>query len=238
VRTPYRQSVLNDEPGIYLELGALQTGLNSINLGTIQEPSTTATLASSTGLNFALPGALPKSQAAAVQNIDGTGVLSTGLGSLNGPRLQLARSIPTAVSVFSGSISGTTLSVTSLAAGRPQLGDGLSGAGVLAGTTITGLISVDAVTGLGTYAVNQSQSVAVATLQALPQPAGLLSFSGSIEATTLSVTALPQGSLKVGDGLAGQGIEPGTRITAVLSAFETSTGQGSYSVDRSQSLVN
>ena len=238
VRTPYRQSVLNDEPGIYLELGALQTGLNSINLGTIQEPSTTATLASSTGLNFALPGALPKSQAAAVQNIDGTGVLSTGLGSLNGARLQLARSIPTAVAVFSGSISGTTLSVSALAAGRPQVGDGLSGAGVLAGTTITGLISVDAVTGLGTYSVSQSQSVAAVTLQALPQPAGLLSFSGSIEATTLTVTALPQGSLNVGDVLAGQGIVPGTRITAVISPFDATTGQGSYSVDRSQSLVS
>ncbi|MEB3348391.1 MAG: hypothetical protein VKO00_00005, partial [Cyanobacteriota bacterium] len=236
VRTPYRQSVLNDEPEIFLELGALQTGLNTINIGTIQEPSTTATLASSTGLNFAMPGALPKSQASAVQNIDGTGVLSTGLGSLNGPELQLARSIPTAVAVFSGSISGTTLSVTALAAGRPQVGDGLSGAGVLAGTTITGLINVDA--GLGTYSVSQSQSVAPATLQALPQPAGLLSFSGTIDGTTLTVTALPQGSLNVGDVLAGQGIVPGTRITAVLSPFETSTGQGSYSVDRNQNLTS
>jgi hypothetical protein len=238
VRTPYRQSVLNDQPSIFLELGALQSGLNTINLGTIQEPTTTATLASSTGLNFALPGALAKSQATAVQNIAGIGVLSTGLGSLNGPRLQLARSIPTTVAVFSGAINGTTLTVESLAAGRPKLGDGVSGAGVLPGTTIIGALQVDATTGLGTYTLSQSQNVSTTTLVALPLPKELVSFSGSIEATTLTVTALPQGGLNVGDLVAGQGIVPGTRITAVLSAFDAATGLGSYSVDRDQSVAS
>jgi hypothetical protein len=237
VRTPYRQSVLDDEPGIYLELGALQAGLNSINIGTIQEPSTTATVASATGLNFALPGALPKSQAAAVQNIDGTGVLSTGLGSLNGPQLQLARSIPTAVAVFNGAINGTTLTLTSLAAGQPSKGQVLSGPGVLPGTTLGDPLSIDPLTRLGTYAVSQSQSVAAATLQALPLPTGVSSFSGAITGTTLTAMVLPLEGLGVGDVISGQGITAGTRITAVLS-FDASSQQGTYSIDRSQSVAS
>jgi len=238
VRTPYRQSVLSDQPTLYLELGSLESGLNAINIGTNQDPATTYTFASETGLNFTIAGALPKSQAAAVQNLDGTGVLSTGLGTLNTPNLLIARNIPTQVAVFSGSISGTTLTITSLADGRPQLGDGLSGAGVTPGTTITAVLKADAVTGLGTYTVSQSQTVAAATLQALPAAAGLLSFSGAIDGTTLTVTDLPQGSLNVGDVVAGQGVVPGTRITGVLSPFDPATGQGTYSIDRSQSLAS
>ncbi len=238
VRTPYRQSVLNDQPSLYLELGALESGLNSINIGTNQDPATTSTFASETGLNFTIAGALPKSQAAAVQNLDGTGVLSTGLGTLNAPNLLIARNIPTQLAVFSGSISGTTLTVSSLSAGQPRVGDGLSGAGVLAGTTITAILNADPLTGLGTYSVNQSQNVAAITLQALPEAAGLLSLSGAIEGTKLTVTALSEGSLSVGDVVAGQGVLPGTRITAVLSPFDPAMGQGSYSVDRSQSLAS
>ena len=238
VRTPYRQSVLNDQPSLYLELGALESGLNSINIGTNQDPATTSTFASETGLNFTIAGALPKSQAAAVQNLDGTGVLSTGLGTLNAPNLLIARNIPTQLAVFSGSISGTTLTVSSLSAGQPRVGDGLSGAGVLAGTTIAAILNADPLTGLGTYSVNQSQNFAAITLQALPEAAGLLSFSGAIDGTTLTVTALSEGSLNVGDVVAGQGVLPGTRITAVLSPFDPATGQGSYSVDRSQSLAS
>ena len=64
---------------------------------------------------------------------------------------------------FTGSIAGTTLTVTALSAGLVlALGAILSGAGVAAGTTITGLGSGGG--GTGTYTVSQSQTVASTTI--------------------------------------------------------------------------
>ena len=241
VRAPYRQSVLNDQPSLYLEFGALKSGLNSINIGTIQDPDTTATFASDTGLNFAVPGALPKSQAAAVENIQGIGVLSTGLGSRNGTTLQLMRNMASPLAVFSGWLSGSTLTVQDLESGSLQVGDVLSGPGLLAGTTISAIGSIDP-RGIGTYSVDQPQTAGAAaaplTLQALPLPAtpALRSFNGAISGTTLTVSALQGGALQVGDGLSGQGIRPGTRVSGLLSIDPD--GLGTYSVDQAQSVAN
>jgi len=58
---------------------------------------------------------------------------------------------------FIGSISGTTLNVTSLVSGTVQLGMSLKGPGIEVGTTIIGLIN--GVGGTGTYAVSISQSM-------------------------------------------------------------------------------
>ena len=58
---------------------------------------------------------------------------------------------------FIGSISGTTLNVTSLVSGTVQLGMSLKGPGIEVGTTIIGLIN--GVGGTGTYTVSISQSM-------------------------------------------------------------------------------
>jgi hypothetical protein len=59
VRTPYVQSVLNDQPSIYLKFDELQAGINTINIGTTKDTSSTSTFASDTGLDFAFPGPFP-----------------------------------------------------------------------------------------------------------------------------------------------------------------------------------
>lgn len=76
---------------------------------------------------------------------------------------------------FTGSISGTTLTVTAVASGKLAVGQLLAGGGgLLPGTTITALGSGTG--GMGTYEINQPQTVAAQdmttslTLQAQIQP--------------------------------------------------------------------
>lgn len=245
VRTPYRQSVLNDDPLLYLQFGELQSGLNSINIGSIQDPTTTGTQASSTGLNFAIAGALPKSQATAVQNSDGTGVLSTGLGSMYGSVRDVLNNIPASslasaplIASFSGTISGNQLTVTAITAGSLAVGDVISGPGILAGTTITAIPTNDP-SGLGIYELNNSQTLAVSTpLEAIPAPnqLPLSSFSGSIDGTTLTVTTPSQGSLQLGDLVVGEGIAAGTTITAI-GTYSPETRTGTVTINNSYPSV-
>ena len=68
--------------------------------------------------------------------------------------------------VFTGSISGNTLTVTSVAAGVLGVGQTLSGAGIQIGTTITGFGSGQGNT--GTYSVSLAQAVAPTTINAAP----------------------------------------------------------------------
>jgi hypothetical protein len=95
VRTPYQESVLKDQPLIYLPMGGLAPGETSLNRG-IASPTLSTTFASSTGLDFNVAGALAVEQTTAVRNSDGTGVLSTGLGNFNQAALDLVSQIPVA----------------------------------------------------------------------------------------------------------------------------------------------
>ncbi len=65
---------------------------------------------------------------------------------------------------FTGSISGTTLTVTAVTAGTLAIGQEVSGTGVTAGTVITGFLTGTGAT--GTYTVNNSQTVASESLTA------------------------------------------------------------------------
>ena len=69
---------------------------------------------------------------------------------------------PTQTPVFTGSISGTTLTVTAMTSGAVNVGSVISGTGVTAGTTITALVSGTG--GTGTYTVSASQTVASTTI--------------------------------------------------------------------------
>ena len=95
VRAPYQESVLKDQPSIYLPMASLAPGETSLNRGTAS-PTLSATFASSRGLDFNVPGALAVEQTTAVRNSDGTGVLSTGLGSFNQLAIDLVSQIPPA----------------------------------------------------------------------------------------------------------------------------------------------
>jgi hypothetical protein len=241
VRTPYVESVLNDEPLIYLQFSDLKPGFNDINIGSTASSTTTGTSASSTGLNFAMPSALSKSSGTAVQNIDGTGVIATGTGSENSLYTSFANSTPIdqlPTSPFSeliGSIDGTTLTVTALT-GNLAIGDLLTGPGLAPDTKISEVLSsFDPSTGTGIYSINRSQSLTSSTLEAVSNPAPISnkelglpysSFNGSITGTILSVSQL-RGSLTVGDQIVGEGIRLGTTINAVIH-FDPATGTGDY----------
>jgi hypothetical protein len=64
--------------------------------------------------------------------------------------------------VFTGSISGTTLTVTAVTSGSIGIGSVISGTGITGGTSITGLISGTG--GVGTYTVSASQTVSSTTI--------------------------------------------------------------------------
>jgi hypothetical protein len=66
--------------------------------------------------------------------------------------------------VFTGQISGTTLTVTAVNSGSIKVGATISGTGVTSGTTITALGT--ATGGIGTYAVSASQTVGSTTITA------------------------------------------------------------------------
>jgi hypothetical protein len=64
--------------------------------------------------------------------------------------------------VYTGSISGTTLTVTAVSTGTLIVGQTISGTGVTSGTTITALGTGTG--GTGTYTVSVSQTVSSTTL--------------------------------------------------------------------------
>ncbi len=71
--------------------------------------------------------------------------------------------------VFTGSISGTTLTITALTSGAISVGMTLTGAGVTTGTAITSLgtgVGGNTASALGTYSVNMSQTVGPITFTA------------------------------------------------------------------------
>ena len=83
VAVPYEQAVLTSNPYIYLQMNQGQSGVGNYNIGSIADSPAAVTSASDTGLAFNVAGALGVNSDAAIENIDGSGVLSTGVGSLS-----------------------------------------------------------------------------------------------------------------------------------------------------------
>ena len=116
-----------------------------------------------------------------------------------------------------GSISGTTLTVSAVASGGIiSVGDIVSHSSILETATITGLGTGSG--GTGTYTLTYTGSTA--------------SFTGSISGTTLTVTAVASGSLIVGQVLTGNSATAGTTITSQITG--TAGGIGTYVVSISQ----
>jgi hypothetical protein len=69
---------------------------------------------------------------------------------------------------FRASISGTTLTVSTVLTGALQVGDVVLGGGIAAGTQITSFATGNG--GLGTYTVSVSQTVSLATVTATASP--------------------------------------------------------------------
>jgi len=128
--------------------------------------------------------------------------------------------------VFTGSISTTTLTVSSVLSGTIAVGQAIFGQGIAQNTVITALGTGTG--GAGTYTVSDSQTVASTQINSVAAPAVV---TGAISGTTLTVSAVSSGTLQIGQTLEGANVTDGTIITA----FGTGTGgTGTYTVSPSQ----
>jgi hypothetical protein len=91
--------------------------------------------------------------------------------------------------IFTGSTSGTTLTVTDVSSGTIGVGQSLFGLGVANETIITALGTGSG--GVGTYTINISQTL---TARAMNSSAVAATFTGSISSGVNSVTITNQGS--------------------------------------------
>jgi len=131
--------------------------------------------------------------------------------------------------LFTGSISGTTLTVTAVTSGTIGISQALFGLGVTNATVITALGTGTG--GAGTYTINQSQTVA-STLMNSAAVASVL--TASMSGTTMTVT-VSSGTLYPGQTIQGSTVSANTIITAlgnssVLSQTIAAGGTG-YAVN-------
>jgi hypothetical protein len=94
-----------------------------------------------------------------------------------------------ATAIFTGSISGTTLTVTNVSSGTIGVGQSLFGIGVSNETIITALGTGSG--GVGTYTINNSQTI---TARSMNSSAVAATFTGSISSGVNSVTITNQGT--------------------------------------------
>ena len=130
--------------------------------------------------------------------------------------------------VFTGSTSGTTLTVSAITSGALAVGQVLFGVGVTQETVITALGSGSG--GVGTYTINLSQTIASERMNSAT--AGAI-ITGSIATTTLTVTGVTSGTLALGMTIQGAGVTANTIITAYGTG---SGGAGTYTVNNSQTI--
>ena len=135
-----------------------------------------------------------------------------------------------ASAVFTGSISGTTLTVTAITSGSIATGQALFGLDISQATVITALGTGTG--GVGTYTINISQTVGSELMNSAA--VGCV-FTGDISTTTLTVSSVASGSLSLGQTIQGSGVTTGTIITAL----GTGTGStGTYTVNKSQTVAS
>jgi len=157
---------------------------------------------------------------------DGTIItaLGSGSGGVGTYTVSASQTIPSTASEFTGQISGTVLSVTSVASGSITNGEYIYGTGVEVPTTVTAT---------NTFASTGS-SIAVTT--------GIL-----------TIGTLSSGTISVGQVLTGTGVPAGTIITANISGSgsgstwntnittavsSTAISGTSYTVDTSQTVAS
>jgi len=135
-----------------------------------------------------------------------------------------------AAAIFNGSISGTTLTVTSLSTGTLAVGQVVFGVGISNETVITALGTGTG--GTGTYTINLSQTIASETMSTAASGAIV---TGSISGTTLTVSAVTSGTIYVGQTIQGTGVTANTMVTALGTG---TGGAGTYTVSTSQTVAS
>ena len=129
--------------------------------------------------------------------------------------------------IYTGSISGTTMTVTSVLSGTIAVGDSVYADGIAQETVITALGTGTG--GTGTYTVSTSQTLASTTLNSIAQNC---IFNGQIIGTTMYVNTVTSGNLYAGQTIQGSGVTNQTIITATVGT--TGSGIGQYTVNNSQ----
>lgn len=126
-------------------------------------------------------------------------------------------------STFQGTITGTTLTVTSAPAGTGiTVGDMLTG-----GSIATDIYIVKNLTGTGT-STNSSWKISSAVTQNT-------TVTFTVTPVLMTVTAVTRGKLSAGQTLTGSGITLDTKITALITG--TVGGLGLYKVSKSQTVA-
>ena len=130
--------------------------------------------------------------------------------------------------VFTGTVSGTTLTVTAVNSGTLAVGQHFFAVGALQESVITALGTGTG--GTGTYTLGLSQTIA--SSQMYTSSAGAV-ITASMSGTTMTVTAVASGTLFVGQTIQGAGITVQTIITALGTG---SGGAGTYTINNSQTI--
>jgi hypothetical protein len=133
-----------------------------------------------------------------------------------------------ATAVFTGSTSGTTLTVTNVSSGTLAIGQSLYGIGILPETVITALGSGTG--GAGTYTINRSQTVASESMSSATVGARV---TATIAGTLMTVSGVATGALHVGQTIQGAGVTLGTIITALGTG---TGGVGTYTLSTSSTV--
>ena len=131
--------------------------------------------------------------------------------------------------IFTGFVSGTTLTVTAISSGTITANQSLTGVGVTAETVITALGTGTG--GVGTYTLNTSQTVSA---QSLSSTAVGARFTATVAGTTMTVSAVASGTIYLGQTIQGAGVTAGTIVTAYGTG---SGGTGTYTISNSLTIA-
>lgn len=138
---------------------------------------------------------------------------STGVYSVGGV-------IGNGASSFTGSISGTTLTVTAVASGTIQVGQTISGSGVTADTKITAYVT--GAGGTGTYTVDTSQTASSTTITGASGPTitfgGILANSKIYASYGTSAGGPLAPTMALADNAQGEFLQMGSVCVALATA--------------------
>jgi len=126
--------------------------------------------------------------------------------------------------IFTGSLSGTTLTVSNIQSGTIAIGQVLYGVGVSQETVITG--------GSGlSWTVNLSQTTSATLMNSL----NTTSFTGTITSGSTNATLTTTGTAYLGQTIQGTGVPADTIVTAILTP---SGGNNLYTLSSNTSVVS
>ncbi|WP_027815223.1 DUF3383 domain-containing protein [Paraburkholderia bannensis] len=150
---------------------------------------------------------------------------------------------PPTPAVVTGSIAGTTLTVSAVTSGALAIGQVLTGSGITAGTKITGFLTGSG--GVGTYTIDQSQTVASTSITGAAAAVAVTFDSvSSAFVITSGITGAPStvayatGTLAAGLALTlatgavlSQGAAPSTPATAMAALVKATQNWVSFMTD-------